>query len=826
VQAGAKSATSRPERAGVYRLFVDALEMREDLRDQFLARECHGDPGSRAEVEDLLRLAIDDKTTTRAFLPRQPALLPEDLLGRDYGRFRLVELIGAGGMGVVYRAERTDGVKQCVAVKVASRAVATAAQMRFESEAHVLARLEHPAVARLIDAGVQNGRAWIAMEFVAGERIDKYCRNRGLGVREIVALVVQLADAVSAAHRLLVVHSDIKPANVLVTSDGMPKLIDFGIATAAREAEPAPAASIGGRLFSPGFAAPEQITGDGITVATDVFGLGALAYYLLTGRPPHDADEPGLRYSHAVLTRDVLPASQAATPAGRTPADIRQLRGDLDAILGKSLSREPQKRYSSAADLRADLARFLERRPVRARRAGLMYRFGKFTRRNALACALTGLLMAVSIAGGAVMALQMHRETLARNMATRRDAFLESLLKSADPRGGRRDVSVAELLDVATSELDEKLFSEPLVEASMLGLIAQTNNGLGRYAEGLTASERQIALLRGHAAGSIELGQALSMRGELLREQGKWLDAEPLLREAVALLRPARVAADFCQAMYVLGVVQMHVNQEEDALRTFREVIDIESGGDRGLQKLRIFPYQAISITLSNLGRYAEALESARDAVTVARQSVAADHPDALGADVTYAGALVNVHRYTEAEPMFRRVIATQTQVLGEAHKDTLLTQLMLIDELLDLQRNAEAADLALSTARRLEPLLGKDNMYTQTAWQNYGSAACNNGLTDAGLDILRRVESAWRELRPAGDRLIYGAGLSVGECLFHAHRYAEAEGALLTAAGGLEAARGPAYRRTQQAYRALRDLYAATDRASEASLWSAKLIQ
>jgi eukaryotic-like serine/threonine-protein kinase len=826
VQAGAKAATSRPERAGVYRLFVDALEMQEDLRDQFLARECHGDPGSRADVEDLLRLAIDDKTTTRAFLPRQPALLPEDLLGRDYGRFRLVELIGAGGMGVVYRAERTDGVKQCVAVKVASRAVATAAQMRFESEAHVLARLEHPAVARLIDAGVQQGRAWIAMEFVAGERIDKYCRNRNLSVRQIVALMVQLADAVSAAHRLLVVHSDIKPANVLVTSDGMPKLIDFGIATAARDAEPAAAASIGSRLFSPGFAAPEQITGDGITVATDVFGLGALAYHLLTGRPPHDADEHGLRYSHAVITRDVLPASQAATPAGRTPADMRQLRGDLDAILGKSLSREPQKRYSSAADLRSDLARFLERRPVRARRAGLMYRFGKFTQRNALACALGGLLLAVSIAGGAIMALQMHRETLARNMATRRDAFLESLLKSADPRGGRRDVSVAELLDVATSELDEKLFSEPLVEASMLGLIAQTNNGLGRYAEGLTASDRQIALLRGHAAGSIELGQALSMRGELLREQGKWLEAEPVLREAVALLRRARIAADFCQAMYVLGVVQMHVNQEEDALRTFREVIGIESGGARGLQKLRIFPYQAISITQSNRGRYAEALESARDAVTVARQSVAADHPDALGAEVTYAGALVNVHRYAEAEPIFRRVIATQTRVLGEAHKDTLLTQLLLVDELLDLQRNAEAADLALSTAQRLEPLLGKSNMYTQTAWQNYGSAACYNGLTDVGLDNLRRVESAWRELRPAGDRLIYGAGLSIGECLLHAHRYAEAEGALLTAAGGLEAARGPGYRRTQQAYRALRDLYAATDRAGAASQWSAKLIQ
>jgi eukaryotic-like serine/threonine-protein kinase len=295
VPAGAGTATPRLERAGVYRLFVDALEMQDDLREQFLERECHGDPESRADVDDLLRLARNDETATRALLPMPPAQQAEELLGRDYGRFRLMELIGAGGMGVVYRAERTDGVRQCVAIKLASRMVAAAARLRFESEAQMLARLEHPAVARLIDAGVDNGRAWIAMEFVGGERIDKYCRNRSLSIREIIKLVAQLADAVSAAHRLLVVHSDIKPANVLVTPEGTPKLIDFGIATATRAAvetnssqaaEP-PAA----RLFSPGFAAPEQINGEAVEAATDVFGLGALAYHLLTGDPPHAADD-------------------------------------------------------------------------------------------------------------------------------------------------------------------------------------------------------------------------------------------------------------------------------------------------------------------------------------------------------------------------------------------------------------------------------------------------------------------------------------------------------------------------------------------------------
>jgi eukaryotic-like serine/threonine-protein kinase len=781
-------------------------------------------------VEDLLRLAINDETATRTLLPTPPAQQAEEFLGRDYGRFRLVELIGAGGMGVVYRAERVDGVKQCVAIKLAARTVAAAAQLRFQSEAQMLARLEHPAVARLIDAGVDNGRAWIAMEFVGGERIDKYCFSRGLSTREIIRLMVQLADAVSAAHRLLVVHSDIKPANVLVTPEGTPKLIDFGIATAARAARETGSSQIAEKLaqrqFSPGFAAPEQVNGDGVTAATDVFGLGALAYHLLTGHPPHAADDQAEPYSQAVTMREVAPASQAAAAAGRNPAQVKRLRGDLDAILAKALARSPQNRYPSAADLRADFVRFLERRPVRARGTGPLYRVGKFTQRNSWACALAALLLISVIAGGVVMALQTHREALARNMAARRDEFLESLLKSADPRGGRRNISVAEMLDAAASELDAKLASEPLVEASMLGVIAQTYNGLGRYAEGLVTNDRQLALLRSHSASNTELGQALSLRGELLREQGKWLDAEPVLREALALLRTTHVPADLSEALYVFGVVQAHVNQETEAQRTFQEAIDIESRGDQHLQQRRMFIYHAMAINMANMGRYPEALQYAREAAEVARQALPANHPDLLPLQATYAAELVNSHRYAEAESLFRQVIVAQTRVVGEDHKDTLLSELMYTDELLELGRDLEAAQLAEAVARRLEPLLGADNLYTQMAWQIYGSAACNNGQIDAGLDILHRVESGWRRSQPAGDRLIQGAALSIGRCLYHAHRYAEAEATLLGAAAGLEAARGPAYRRTQEAYRALRDLYIDTDRGSAASSWSAKLIQ
>ena len=328
------------DRARAYQMFVEALGYEGEAREQFLTRECGADLEFRAEVDALLLIAIRDIAATATLLA-SPGRYSEDLAGQTYGHFRLTIRIGEGGMGVVYRAERTDDVRQSVAIKLISTTVGVAGQARFEREAQLLAQIEHPAVARLVDAGVERGRAWIAMEFVNGLRIDDYCRAKDLSVGDIVGLLAQLAGAVAAAHRMLVVHNDIKPANVLVTAEGVPKLIDFGISRALQEAGaagPGGPATVGvGRLFSPGFAAPEQIKGGPVTVATDVFGLGALAYRLLTGRATFaDAVEP-LDYMLAIAQRDVELPSRAAQKAGFA-VEARQLRGDLDAISARRWS--------------------------------------------------------------------------------------------------------------------------------------------------------------------------------------------------------------------------------------------------------------------------------------------------------------------------------------------------------------------------------------------------------------------------------------------------------------------------------------------------------
>ena len=818
--------TGAERRARAYQLFAAALDYEAELREQFLTRECGADLTFRGEVDALLLIATRDTDATGTLLASS-GRYPEDLAGQSYGHFRLTARIGEGGMGVVYRAERTDGVQQSVAIKLISATVGQAGQVRFEREAQLLAQIEHPAVARLVDAGVEGGRAWIAMEFVNGLRIDDYCRAKNLSVNEIVALLAQLAEAVAAAHRMLVVHNDIKPANVLVTADGVPKLIDFGISRALQEAGaalPGGQATIGvGRLFSPGFAAPEQINGGPVTVATDVFGLGALAYRLLTGRSTFaDAVEP-LDYMLAISQRDVELPSRIALKAGR-PIEARELRGDLDAILCKALERDPARRYISAVDMQEDLQNYLTRRPVQARVPTFPYRLGKFVRRNTLSVSLVGVLVGALIAGGTIVELQRHRTAQARDVAARRAEFIENLLSSADPGSGKPNVTIAALLDSAAQELDQKLGGEPLVEASMLGMIARTNSSLGRYPEAMAASDRELAILRSYGGGALELGRALSTRGDVLRELGKWSDALPPLQQAVALLKPLHVPSDLCHALDTLGFVLAHTDQDKAAESTYHEEMSIEMAGDAQLRSEQMHPLYGLTILLGDQARYAEAAEFGRQAFEMARKALPADNPDLLNIETAYANTLATMHQSTAAEPLFRQVIAAQTRVLGPEHKATLLTKLALVADLLDQHRDGEAAELGLPVARSFEALLGADNLYAMGAWHQYGLAACGSHQEEQGIAVLRRVAAARQRIYPQGSWVIYSSQLGIGVCLYHLRQYDESESTLLAAVAGLETARGPNFTRTQDGYRALRELYATTGKADAAARWNAKL--
>ncbi len=816
--------TDREQRALAYRIFVQAFELHGEPRERFLERQCHASQALRREIEGLLGTAAGNGPETLA-LQGSPPVAEESLVGRSFGRFRLVERIGAGGMGVVYRAERTDGVQQSVAVKLVSSVVDAAARPRFEREAQLLAHLEHPAIARLIDAGIADERAWFAMEYVRGERIDAYCREHGLAPGQVVRLLIQVARAVTAAHGMLVVHSDLKPANVLINTEGSPKLVDFGIATALRDATDNSPVADAGREFSPNYAAPEQISGGSVSVATDVFGLGALAYRLLCGSPPYGEAKSTLAYLQAVSQRDVELPSRAARAAGQPPAVVRALRGDLDAILCKALERDPARRYGSAADLHEDLQRYLDHRPVRARAPSPGYRLARFMRRNVLAVGLSGLLLVSIVAGGLLAVIQGHRASVARDVAASRGEFLESMLKSADPRQGRRDITVAELLDSATRTLDQKLGSEPLVEASMLGLIADTNHGLGRYAEGLAASDRQLALLRAHGGTASELVHALGARGEMLVASGKFAESKPAFGEMLALLRTYRGNdGDYASAEYGLGQALANTGREREAEGLYRDAVERERRGNEQRRPHAGYPLMDLAVLLGHEGRYAESEAAAREALGLFRQFLPADHPDVLTAEGTYAMTLLNMRRAAEAEPLLRDLAARSARIRGPDHPDTLAAQVQLGENLMDLGRFSDAAVILRPTAESLDRVLGQGHRYSTAAWNDYATAECSGNAAADGLGAARHAAAVRARTSEPGDWRLSATQSTIGFCLVRLHRYAEAEPLLVKAAADLEQSRGAAFYQTQRAYLGLQELYQATGRTADAQRTTAKI--
>ncbi|MEP6881300.1 MAG: serine/threonine-protein kinase [Dokdonella sp.] len=410
-------------------LFRDALDLDTGARAAFLDHECAGDEALRGDLNRLLASVASQIGSSGEFLD-QPALalagrLIEDesstRIGETIGAFRLVALLGEGGMGTVFRGEREGAdFTQIVALKIIRAGAPNAAlRERFRRERAILAGLDHHGIARFVDGGVtEKGELWFAMALIEGDAITRYAVRHALDVSQRVAMLASVCDAVAAAHRSLVVHRDIKPSNIVVDAAGAPHLLDFGIAKLLDESA-SDATVTDARAMTPHYAAPEQIRGEAVTTATDVYALGVVLFELLTGRRPFG---PGsvtpFQVQRAVLedSRPSLVEAAAATeqaPDSLTiaqgPARARQLRGDLEHIVERAMAREPERRYASAAAMAEDLRRHLEGRPIHARPDTLGYRANKFVQRHRLGVALAALAVIALLATTAVSVVQANR---------------------------------------------------------------------------------------------------------------------------------------------------------------------------------------------------------------------------------------------------------------------------------------------------------------------------------------------------------------------------------------------------------------------------------
>jgi eukaryotic-like serine/threonine-protein kinase len=564
-------------------VFEQALELPIQERAAFVQRSCDGDDELRREVQSLL----SSHARAGTFIDRPSLFVAGDEIdegdagvasGQMIGAYRVVRELGRGGMGVVYLAERADEqYKKRVAIKLIKRGMDTDSVLRhFRNERQILASFDYPNIARLFDGGAtDNGLPYFVMEYVEGLPINAYCKSHASLINERLRLFRQVCAAVSYAHRHAVIHRDIKPSNILVTSDGTPKLLDFGIAKILQPADSidASVSMTGLRLMTPEYASPEQVRGQPVTTATDVYSLGVVLYQLLTGRQPYRpktltpeeisraiTEQEPLRPSTAIVSSDETSKSQIPTP--------KLLRGDLDNIVLMALRKEPGRRYQSVEQFSEDIQRYLERRPIRARKDTIRYRAKKFVQRNRVATSAAALVFVSLLAGIVATTWEARRARKEEAMAKEQKARAEHRFNDV------RRLAHSVLFDYhdaikdlpGATRVRERLVKDALVYLDSLANEAEGDPGLQRE---LAAAYDKIGDVRGQAyrANLGDRGGAMDSYLKALR-----------IREALAMASPKDVTSqgELAETHRKIGWQLMDTSEGTRGLEHLRKALDLD----------------------------------------------------------------------------------------------------------------------------------------------------------------------------------------------------------------------------------------------------------
>jgi non-specific serine/threonine protein kinase/serine/threonine-protein kinase len=714
--------------AKVKDIFGVAIERPPEARAAFLDASCAGDAALRVEVDALLAAhAAAGEEFLEAGSEQRPAL--PDFSGRRIGPYRVEAELGRGGMGVVYRASRDDFDK-AVALKVVARG-GEEVHARLERERRILARLQHPNIAAILDGGrTPEGAPYLVMELVEGQPIDAYCRARRLTTRERLALFRTVCGAVAYAHQNLIVHRDLKPDNILVTAAGAPKLLDFGIAKLLAESGGDPARAPTATLLpalTPAYASPEQVMNQPVTTASDVYSLGVLLYELLTGRSPlGDASPAWPDMVRAVCeTLPDAPSAAARAARGASPATAGELAGDLDVIVMTALRKEPERRYGSVTELGEDVRRHLEGRPVRARGDGAGYRLAKFARRHRLELtAAAGVLVAL-VAGVMATARQARIAERERAVATRRFDESRELARSfivdvdreishlAGANPARRVIVDKGLTFLNRLAADADAADDPRLLVDLAAgyvrvgdiLGSPDHPSLGDPAGARAAYERSLSLARSVVArdraspdARLRVWAALSRLGVLAGSQSSVSEGLALLREALAFVDESialhpddiELPRDRLVTLGVIARLQMKAGDDAGALASFHAVRDAalafraahpehpEADRDLFISHLELANHARES------GQHADAAASARAGLAMAEAAARAQpdnaqaRRDVATALMYLAEALVGAGRAAEAIAPAERCLALN-EALAAADRADALAQLDVV---------------------------------------------------------------------------------------------------------------------------------------------------
>lgn len=670
-------------------LFAGALERPPGARRAFVERAAAEDTALRQEVMSLL----DAHEREGGLFALEEIDGPDDDLERDephparLGPYQLFQLLGRGGMGSVFLAARVDGeYKKRVALKILRPGFESPnLARRFRRERQILASLDHPFIARLLDGGTIENRPFLVLEYVDGRPLDRFCREEQPSLERRLDLFGSICSAVAYAHQNLIVHRDLKPANILVTADGVPKLLDFGISKLLNpELSPGTLSptALGLQPMTPEYASPEQLRGDAITTASDVFSLGVLLFEMLTDR--HPFREPG-------QTRDQLlrrigeeesprPSDAVRTsPSERTTIPARRLHGDLDAIVAKALRKEPHRRYGSVAQLAEDLERFREGAPVLARKGTRGYRFGKWVRRHRLAVAALAAVVTVSLAFAAMTASQarsLARERdgaeIARQRAEEVKKLLIELFEVSDPaRATGETITAREVLDRGVQKLSHQLGDQPEVKADLLHTVGTIHRRLGLYPSAEPLLEQALALRRSRsqsAAGSLAAAESLHALGDLRNDQGRYEEAQRLYDQALALRRAHGAAAAEAETLTALGTVLRKRDRMAEAERTLALALELRRRTSPPGSLEIAATENALAVVHAASGRYDRARPLFEEVLAIRRRQLGPNRLEVANAIENLALLELAESNLERAERLCRESLALRSRLLPPEH--------------------------------------------------------------------------------------------------------------------------------------------------------------
>ncbi len=822
----------------IERLLDLALDLQPGERDAFLDTACAGDAALREQLLALLRADAQAgeflHTPALDAEPLVSALFEDSLAGKQVGPYRIVREIGRGGMGVVYLAERADGqFQQQVALKLIKRGMdSDAILQRFLHERQILARLQHPNIARLLDGGITDeGQPYFAMERVDGTPLTTYCDQFHLGVEARLRLFLKACAAVQYAHQSLVVHRDLKPANMLVTESGELKLVDFGIAKVlGGDAGESPTTQLGSRPMTPEYASPEQLRNEPLTTAADVYALGVVLYELLSGHLPHDLQRGNPdAMARLVLTEPVRPSRAATRPAAgagsdpairpTTPERVsrdrgtrpdrlrRRLAGDLDTICLKALQRDPERRYASVQTLRDDIERHLKGLPVLARPDTLAYRASRFVRRHRLGVGAAAAIAVLLIGFSVIAAVQSARIRAQAGLVANgelKDYGLR-MLEAANPlfeAKGNVETRL-QLLEQGMKRVDQELAGQPEAQAALLSVIGNAYDELGRKDLARAHLERALALRRAvFGPEHVLVARIMGDLGVTLCSMGDLASCEQLQREALAMRRRLLGEAhpDVASSLQFVGSMLRSKGDFDGAEEHYRAALAMRQrllgeGHEDTLTSL-----SSLAASLNRKGDHDGAASLHLEALALRRKLLGEEHPHVADTLNSLGFTYYSKGDYVAAEPYYRQGIEMRRRLFGKEHP-SLATSLNGLGRVLLRKGDLDAAEPLLREALAMRrKVLGEEHDDVGASLealselhQRRGDLAGAERLTREALDLYRRTLG---DRHPRmGDALV-----SLGRIHIDQRRWRDAEPLLQEALGIYQAVYGPTHAKTRKA--------------------------